>query len=447
MKQVNLWPTKARRLVIGRLTPGATREFLEDRSGATYIMVAFSMIVLMGMAGLGFDATLWYKDKRDIQTVADLSVLAGLHTMLEGGNAGQITDQVVIQAARNNFEHGVTGTVNVNNPPLFGPNAGDDDFVEVIVDLPRELNFASFFLGEEITIQARAVAGTINTGDNCVLALDQTAPKALTFTGSTVVNSSCGVAANSNQNDAIYVQGAATVNVKSAQAFGQVHDKHDNLTTQDPNQSLSVRLNDPYAGTPTPAPECGDYEDESFKGNDSPLSPGVYCGDTNFKQTIVLKKGVYIFKNGNLTINAGANISADGPVTLIFSGDTPGQIGGIPHINGNAHVELSAPDWRGHAEGEYQGQYAGMLIIQDSRADPGMVNKFNGGSDLVLSGAIHMPNTIAWFNGGSDTSPGCVQLVARLITFTGDSNFGNTPEACAEQGVASITQKRARLQE
>ena len=45
----------------------------DDQSGATYVLVGLSFSALIGMAGLGFDATTWYMNKREIQTVADVS--------------------------------------------------------------------------------------------------------------------------------------------------------------------------------------------------------------------------------------------------------------------------------------------------------------------------------------------------------------------------------------
>ena len=436
------WPTKLLRVAKG---------LRDERSGATYILVATSMTVMMGMAGLGFDATIWYKDKRDIQTVADLAVLGGLHAMLEDGDADAIFDAADEQAERNGFVHETTGTLTVNNPPLYGKHIGDSDFIEVIVDQPRELNFASFFLGDEVVIQARAVAGTINGGDNCVLALDETADDALLFTGDSRVISKCGVASNSVSNTALSVQGSGYVEVSSAQAFGDVDadllngpggDK--GLYATEPNQALSVRIDDPYADTVIPTVTECDETGRNF-GNEPPLAPGVYCGNVKFQGAVTLQTGVYIIYGGDLSVNAGAFVTATGPVTFIFTHENANQIGAVNKINGNAVMLLEGPDADGHDDGEYQGEYGGMLFIQDPRYSGNKANQFNGGATMNLSGAIYAPGGSVMFNGGSDAAPGCLQIVALTVTFSGNSGFGNTHDACEAQGVKEITQKRARL--
>ena len=52
--------------------------FLRNQSGATFVAVAIASPVLIGMAALGFDTTIWYMTKRQIQTVADNAALVGI---------------------------------------------------------------------------------------------------------------------------------------------------------------------------------------------------------------------------------------------------------------------------------------------------------------------------------------------------------------------------------
>ena len=429
---------------------GTVRGLAEERAGATYVLVALVMMVLMGMAGLGFDATIWYKDKRDIQTVADLSVLAGLHAKLAGDDLTQMTATAVTHAERNGFVDGTDGTLTLNNPPLYGTHVGDANYIEVIIDFPRELNFASLFLGDQINISARAVAGTIGTGDNCILALDETMDQALYFNGNANVVSACGIASNSLSNTAIKVHGSAYVEVTSAQAFGDVDaDLLDSpgsgkgLYASDPNQSLGVRLADPYADLEVPSVFGCTFGGGNYQN--TTMQPGVYCGGVSLKKNITLEAGVYIIYGGDLNMNGNADVVADGPVTFIFTGATAADIGGVNKINGNTEVNLSAPGPDGHAAGPYQGEYAGVLFFQDPDALSSYTHVFNGGADMTFSGAIYAPSAEIHFKGGADTSPGCVQVVARTITFIGNTGFGNSPEACDAQGVAEISQQRARL--
>ena len=429
-----------------------TDGFLQDQSGATYVLVATTLTVLVGMAGLGFDATIWYKDRRDVQSVADMSVLAGVHAKLIGADLDTITQEVKDQAARNGFVHDTDGTITVNSPPDFGTHKDDPEYVEVIVDMPRRLNFAAMFLeGDTINISARAVSGLLSGGDNCVLALSQTETRAIRFAGTADVDSACGIASNSSDSQAIYINGSASVTVGSAQAYGQIHDQHGNMVVGDPNQVLAVRLDDPYEGTEIPAVTAADcdFTEQHYDETHSPLQEGVYCGGMHISGDVTLEPGVYIVFGTNagkrdLVINGGADVDANGPVTFILTSDNDNKIGKVT-INGNATVDLDAPDADGHDDGPYQDKYGGMLIVQDPDANPNLKNKFNGGAAMDLSGAVYLPGTETELSGGSDTAPGCLQIVTRTVDFVGDSGFGNTPEACDTQGVADITQKRVRL--
>ena len=445
------WTGRLASLTKARYAKSGVASFIREDSGATYVLVASTMTVLMGMAGLGFDATIWYKDKRDIQSVADLSVLAALHTKLEGGSLKEITTTARDHAERNNFVHEQDGMLIVNNPPLYGDHVGDSNYIEVIVNQPRKLNFASMFLGDEVNISARAVSGLIGMGDNCVLALDQSADAALEFTGSTEVTTSCGVASNSVSSSSISVGGSAYVEAKSAQAFGDVDanmldspDPDSNgLYTSDPNQALAVRLDDPYADEPIPAVFGCNYNPPGGGYKDTTLDEGVYCGNLNLKENVTLNPGVYIIYGGDLSIQ-GTNVNGDG-VTFILTAANANQIGGIKNFNGNASGSLTAPGPDGHAAGPYQGEYAGMLIMQDSRYSSNQDSKLNGGASMALSGAVYLPNSELDIQGNASNTPGCLQIVARIIKFTGNSDINNSPEACNEQGVAEISQQRARL--
>ena len=89
------WTGRLASLAKNGRTGMSPKHFLRDDSGATYILVASAMTVMMGMAGLGFDATIWYKDKRDMQNVADMAVMNGRHAKLAGGDIDAIKQAAV----------------------------------------------------------------------------------------------------------------------------------------------------------------------------------------------------------------------------------------------------------------------------------------------------------------------------------------------------------------
>ena len=71
---------------------GLFNRFRRDQSGATLVFSALAMALVLGMAGLGFDATFWFMTKRQIQTVADVSVISGVTVMTKGGGSAEVRD-------------------------------------------------------------------------------------------------------------------------------------------------------------------------------------------------------------------------------------------------------------------------------------------------------------------------------------------------------------------
>ncbi len=64
---------------------GGPRALWRDRSGGALIWFALTVPMVLGMAGIGVDATLWFMDRRIMQTASDSSAIAGAHVLAQGG--------------------------------------------------------------------------------------------------------------------------------------------------------------------------------------------------------------------------------------------------------------------------------------------------------------------------------------------------------------------------
>ena len=120
-------------------------------------------------------------------------------------------------------------------------------------------------------------------------------------------------------------------------------------------------------------------------------------------------------------------------LTSANAGSDPGSIATIT-MNGGANVNLSAST---------SGTYAGVIFYQDRRAIDSGTNKINGNSSSKYQGAIYMPNQEVQFSGTSGMVTQCFQLVARRITFTGNSSVTN--QCPANSGASSFKGTRVRL--
>ena len=141
-------------------------------------------------------------------------------------------------------------------------------------------------------------------------------------------------------------------------------------------------------------------------GNGNSLNAGYYCG-LNLSGNVDLKPGTY-FLNGDLKINANANITGTG-VTIVMMGSSSIT------MNGNATIKLSAPT---------TGATSGILFWGDRANTASVSNKFNGTAAIRNShGRALLPDP------GRQLSRQllrqrrtCMQVVAKTIQWSGNTS-------------------------
>ncbi len=447
------------------------RRLAVEQAGATLMFVAFAMPMMLGFAALGLDVTMWYLDKRQNQTLADNIALAATMEVNRDSNVTDVTLETLAheEAERVGFdEDGTIRNIAVNRPPLNGPNAGDDTFIEVIVSEQQDLFMASLALGAPVTVEGRAVGSVTSAGSHCILALDPDMDGALEFSGTATADIGCGVASNSSSDQAILIQGSASLTANPAQAFGDIYESGSaTLNTSTPPQPLSERLEDPYAAT-----DVSSYADASCTGGpgvrvntgvDHFLSPGTFCGGlTVTNGATFFDPGVYVIDSGDLRITTSGAVQVRNPqagegVTFVLTATDASDIGTVT-ITGSGNIDLFGPTGGGHFPGNASdpdhGAFAGMLIFQDSRAScclggGGTLKKniLTGGTSMELNGALYFPNQELVYAGGAANNNACIQLVASKVTISGVANIVNNPADCAAAGVETIAQTRVRLTE
>lgn len=273
------------------------------------------------------------------------------------------------------------------------------------------------FLGivgiSEMVLNAKATAAPIKDGPPvCALALNQTAPAALNFSGNATFSApGCGVYSNSSFSSGISVQGSAVVQAAGYCSAGGVSSSH--ALTPASNTSCS-RLEDPFRNLPAPSiAGCSFEHGLTVNPNTTrALSPGTYCGGLNLKGTVTLSPGLYIIKDGSFAVGSQANVSVSGSggVTFYLTGQ-----GAAFDLDGSGGLSLLAQD---------TGPYSGLLIIQDRASNVGGTSKLNGTSSTLLKGAIYLPTQILSVNGNgsfgqqSDFMP----LIADQLSFSGNSS-------------------------
>ncbi len=416
----------------------ASAQFVKDHKGGVFALTAIAMPAILGFSALGVDASLWYLQRRELQTVADNAAVAGTYLAVDNKSNSEITAAADEDAGKNDFTVGGSNVLTVNHPPTSGAYAGNNTYVETIVSAPADVHFIGAFMGKAATIKARAVAGAVTTGEHCIIALDPTADKALEFTGTADVVLGCGAASNSNSDQAIYLGGNASLTADPAQAFGDISiGNNATLVTKHPLQSLSQRVEDPYKDLPLPPASSCDYHNYVAK-NTVTLTPGRYCGgiSTNGGANVTFEPGTYIIDGGDFSTKGNTTLTGDG-VTFILTADDPANTGKVDIAGGTA-ADLVAPS---------TGTYAGVLFFQDPGSPSNNEASVLGGSNMQFEGALYFPNQQVIFSGGSGVSPACLQIVARMVQFKGNGYIDNDPTRCDALNVKKVAQIRVRVVE
>lgn len=153
------------------------------------MIFAISAFMLVGLLALAIDGGFILAERRQVQSAADAAALASARAILD-----QRTEAVVLSSGQTygTLNSGAGATISMFWPPATGPNAGDSDYVEAVVNQPVREFFVGAIYGGDWSVTARAVAGTQPiTKPYALLALQNCA----------------------NGGGGIYINGSGTVNV------------------------------------------------------------------------------------------------------------------------------------------------------------------------------------------------------------------------------------------
>lgn len=411
-------------------------EFHRQCDGATALVLALALPVLVGSVGLGMDVGSWYLAKRNLQNAVDAAAVATAYN-LSVANPTQSAMYSTAQSemTRNGFGADSGITLSVYYAPQSGTYAGDTQSVEIVATQPQTRFFSKLFLGGDPTVQARAVTNRQKTGSACVLALNNAASHALYFQGSTTVDlNNCTGASNSQSTSSIDLSGSSTTNAFSLYSSGGIDQGGSaTLTTEEPSVTNGAPIDDPYADLSVPSYSGCDHNNYSSHHTVT-LDPGVYCGGMSFNShaNVTLNPGTYIMDGGDFDVKAGAEVTGDG-VTIILTSSSGSNYANVS-IAGSADVSLTAST---------SGDFEGILFYQDQNAPPAInKNKLLGGSTTSYTGAIYFPNQEVQFSGNNSAGGGsCTKIVADTITFIGNSYFSNDcPDSVATISTQGIVQ-------
>ncbi|HKU97092.1 MAG TPA: pilus assembly protein [Vineibacter sp.] len=146
-------------LVADIRTAGTKRfaAFGSDTRGASMILVAVAMPVVIGALGLGIDTGLWYLQKRKLQQAADSASLAAVRALQTGATMADAKAVALRDAQRNGYTGGCGDCF--HSPPISGAYAGKSNAVEVTLRADLPLVFSRVvFQATTPSVSARSVS-------------------------------------------------------------------------------------------------------------------------------------------------------------------------------------------------------------------------------------------------------------------------------------------------
>ncbi len=391
------------------------RRILSSCSGSTLPVFGVSLMGVFSIVGLAIALNFDSQAARSLQDTADTAALAGATAFITAtsGSADdhrQLAYDTADGFARANAEDELKS---VAVSAVTTDEYGQHTEVNVILEF-HPANIFNRFAGKgetsPVTRSARAIA--TREFPLCLLALE-TEGSGISIDGNgSLYAPNCAIWSNSPRTDSIVVPNKPdAITAESICAVGLVQGGA--TVTPAPVENCQA-IPDPLASwTPPATGMCGAPSSTTSKGA-TILSPGTYCGGLTISgNEVVLNPGLYVIKDGALSLKA-KKIRGTG-VTLMLSG-----AGATLGMSGQAELTLTAP---------ISGPLAGLALVEDrtTTALGGGTpqSSITGLGTLVIEGAIYLPNQVIKIAGigfGDKTSP-YLQIIARSIELTGNGEL------------------------
>ena len=373
-------------------------DFNRAESGQALIVSAVCMVCLLGFLALATDVGMLFRDKVNLQKVADAAAIAGAAQMASGNYMAAAQDS----AAQNGVTNGVNGTVTVTLGTAYHANA-----VNVHVSQNESTFFMGLFGQPNMNVGASAAAGITN-GNGCMFAMD-TSPfknEGMTMNGTGNVNvPNCSVYDNSGLNMNGNSGSITAKFIGVAGSFGGGNASPTPVTGM-------VPVPDPmsYWNTPQAPGSCANDPKASKAG--VIVSPGCYKALT-VSAPATLSPGLYIV-DGALNLSG---VSATG-VSFYIDGNKNGTLGSLDGSN------LTAPTTGAAGTCTTAGGCNGMLIWDTETTGKAQQGVAFGPHGSTLTGILYFPNASLKFHGDTTTTLNA-DIVAQSYVFDGTINMNN----------------------
>ena len=263
------------------------KDWKADRRGSVSLMTGLTLPILIGIAGLAVETSLWNIEKNRAQTAADFAAHAAAIELAKAGPDQPLADAVAISQAKHygyNHTQLVTGV----------DDAPEGLRIDVSITHPVKRYFSRIFDNSELSVSSDSSAIVESAGEACLVALDPNGD-GVNLGGSTGITlNNCLVASNSEKSNGFEVGGSASLAAACGGVVGGSNINESAVTFSDCKKVREgiIPVIDPYADIPMPTPGTGWLSScvsapkgGKGKGKNSaaaPLTSGLYCGGLTF---------------------------------------------------------------------------------------------------------------------------------------------------------------------
>lgn len=399
----------------------ATRLLRGDASGNVTLIMAVGMPALIGAAGLAVDVSQWYLWKSELQHSVDQAALSAAFAL-----ADNESESSYVARARQEFDANQDLTKTFSATPTiqlasFGGSVGNSVIVQA--NASKRLPFTGFLTNTSANVGVLAQA-IFKPGMNHQACLVATTDEGtgIDIGGNAKVDARCGLAALSCSDDAIVIDGSATVLTDAIATCGTatVPPENEGVVTEKVQGLVDIYKDLVPPDDPTPEEyKCRSVGTGKNKSDLALLQPGTYAGGIVVKCKTMLSSGIYVIDGGELDLSANYDVTGS-HVMFVLKNGAHIKFGGEGNNNRINLTPIQAADFLGTEYNDQADAYSGMLVFEardNDAQNPGHI--LNGNSNSVIEGKMYLPSSGITILGTADVTSECLQISAKTIAITG----------------------------
>jgi Flp pilus assembly protein TadG len=403
--------------------------FGRSDKGQIIVIIALSIVVIIGMTALAIDGTRFYSDRRSSQAAADSAALAGAGAAAQyiknyspsefycGSSLGaSASTQAILAAIQNAAKDGYSLTSSTTGPSHVYVTCDSDSYrdyidIHVQVTTSTEMSFGRVLTDQPLVGIVEAVTrvypqqnlafgnAIASLGTDCSDGgIDLTGNNSLNIKDGGVFSNSCLIG-----------KGNITLEVTDAKI-----QYVDDLTQTGgasftPAATKAAERLPEYTLDP---PNCSTLTNKTVDSMGGTIYPGIYPSiSLNAGAVLVMKPGLYCL-DGDFKLNGHATVTGTNVTIYMRSG--------LIDLTGTSSVNLTAPNCITSICG-VPPAIRGILFFMA----PTNTNKvaFSGTADSDFMGTIYAPNNEVDLTGTSDMVTMEVQMIGKKVKVSGNVNL------------------------